>query len=354
MTLQTWTCSKLVSTSLCYRPVPAKLRTVSYVQKAFVSSSPVQSFRPLEALPTIGVDTFREQYFQPERPAVLPRSHFKSIPAVTKWFKHNDVSTTEKHRSTARLNTEYLLRYASHALVPLELTRPAEDPGQITSKGNGSENQRQPSAETMSFVQFDAPLSLFLEWMQSTETRHHMERIYLAQCQLYNLPSPLQRDLEAPDLVRKAGLDDIYDTNLWMGRPPTYTPLHRDPNPNLFVQLAGQKVVRLIAPAMGQTLFDSIRAQLGQSGGKHAAAFRGAEMMQGRERALLEDAVWSESDTDEGIFIADGYAFEAHLGAGDGLFIPKGWWHSIKGVGDGVTASVSVLLLSFCCDRSRY
>jgi hypothetical protein len=33
-----------------------------------------------------------------------------------------------------------------------------------------------------------------------------------------------------------------------IGHPPTYTPLHRDPNPNIFVQLAGEKVVRLLAP----------------------------------------------------------------------------------------------------------
>jgi len=26
---------------------------------------------------------------------------------------------------------------------------------------------------------------------------------------------------------------------------------------------------------------------------------------------------------------------------GDALFIPKGWWHSIKSVGIGVTASVN-------------
>jgi ribosomal protein L16 Arg81 hydroxylase len=50
--------------------------------------------------------------------------------------------------------------------------------------------------------------------------------------------------------------------------------------------------------------------------------------------------VWGDSVSAD----TEGSGYEAHLEAGDGLFIPKGWWHSIKGVGEGVTASVSVLV----------
>jgi hypothetical protein len=124
---------------------------------------------------------------------------------------------------------------------------------------------------------------------------------------------------------------------VWIGHPPTYTPLHRDPNPNLFVQLAGEKVVRLLAPDEGQSVFAAVRAQLGKSGGRGAAAIRGEEMMQGGERALLDEAVWGDDER----------VFEAKLGAGDGLFIPKGWWHSIKGVGEDVTGSVSAFFFGF-------
>lgn len=63
--------------------------------------------------------------------------------------------------------------------------------------------------------------------------------------------------------------------------------------------------------------------------------------MQGQERALLDEMVWSVPVSAG----SDGAGYEAHLGAGDGLFIPKGWWHSIKGIGEGVTASVSAYLL---------
>jgi hypothetical protein len=97
----------------------------------------------------------------------------------------------------------------------------------------------------------------------------------------------------------------------------------------------------LLAPQDGQAVFARVRRQLGRSGGRDATVFRGEEMMQGRERDLLERGVWGdvhvegeEGETCEG--------FEAELEAGDGLFIPKGWWHSIKGVGTNVTASVSL------------
>jgi ribosomal protein L16 Arg81 hydroxylase len=71
-------------------------------------------------------------------------------------------------------------------------------------------------------------------------------------------------------------------------------------------------------------------------------------MMQGQERILLEQAVWDDADSDGTNNVQD-EGYEAHLEAGDGLFIPKGWWHSIKGIGEGVTASVSFIYLLFEC-----
>lgn len=70
-------------------------------------------------------------------------------------------------------------------------------------------------------------------------------------------------------------------------------------------------------------------------GGRASATMRGEEMMQGAEKRVLEEEVW----VDESEGTATG--FEAELGSGDGLFIPKGWWHSVKGVGKGMTGSVS-------------
>ncbi|MCJ1308158.1 hypothetical protein MMC25_001810 [Agyrium rufum] len=164
------------------------------------------------------------------------------------------------------------------------------------------------------------------------------ERLYLAQAPLSDLPSKLRGDLPVPELVLKAGKGDVYDANLWMGIPPTYTPFHRDPNPNLLVQLAGAKEVRILSPEAGDRVYREVRERIGSREGK--SKFRGEEMMAGEERKLLEEAIWSETGSvslnGEGL-----EGFQAHLDRGDGIFIPHGWWHSIRGVGEGISGSVS-------------
>lgn len=143
----------------------------------------------------------------------------------------------------------------------------------------------------------------------------------------------MRDDVPTPDLVLRAGKGDVYDSSIWLGRAPTYTPLHRDPNPNLFVQLAGRKVVRILRPRDGDAVFARVQERIG---GSASATMRGEEMMRGAEKRALEEEVWGEGLDEEGAM----QGFEAEVARGDGLFIPKGWWHSIKGVGEGMTGSV--------------
>lgn len=294
------------------------------------SATTSHRYRPLEGLQYAHIDHFREQCFVPERPAILPRRLFRDLPAVERWFHPQSPSN-----SLARLNTEYLERHGANAFVPLEFT-------QLPTAESESPNQE------LSFQRFSAPLSLFLQWMETAETQPQQStRLYLAQCQLLDLPKPLHEDFPIPELVSQAGRGDIYDTNVWIGHPPTYTPLHRDPNPNLFVQLAGEKVVRMVSPDDGFKLFGAARRHIGKSGGREEAAFRGEEMMQGPERALLEKVVWDDADTETDGLTRGREGYEASLEAGDGLFIPKGWWHSIKGIGEGATGSVCPSLLVY-------
>jgi hypothetical protein len=164
-------------------------------------------------------------------------------------------------------------------------------------------------------------------------------RIYLAQAPIANLPQGLRDDLPTPEVVLKAGKGDVYDSSIWLGEAPTYTSLHRDPNPNLFVQLAGKKIVRLFRPETGRRIFAKVQEQIG---GTASASIRGEEMMAGAEKKALEQEVWGENDNE-----FRSAAWEAELGAGDGLFIPKGWWHSVKGIGDGMTGSVRFVVLRF-------
>jgi hypothetical protein len=155
----------------------------------------------------------------------------------------------------------------------------------------------------------------------------------LAQAPIGDLPSGLQKDVPTPDLVLTAGKGDLYDSSIWLGHAPTYTPLHRDPNPNLFVQLAGRKVVRLFEPSIGRAILASIHEKLGSIG---SASIRGEEMMQGAEKEALLKAVWSSNAPYTSL------CSQAELGPGDALYIPQGWWHSVRGIGSGMTGSVGL------------
>lgn len=287
-------------------------RSSHFISPYSTASPP--SWHRVGTLHDSSVEAFRQEAFIPSLPVVLPQGHFSEIPALRKWF----------HRSGNQLNTyalaqDYLSQFRD-SVVPLELTRLPD--GSVI---NDTES---------TFHRAEAPLGLFLEWTKHANART-ADRLYLAQASFSVLPQGLRDDLPTPGIVAKAGKGDVYDTNLWMGVPPTYTPLHRDPNPNLFVQLAGKKTVRLLKPAAGHEVFASVQNALGQSG---SSTFRGEEMMKGKEKRLLEAHVWGTKSPPEGA-ISSGY--EACLERGDGLFIPQGWWHSIRGVGEGVTGSVS-------------
>ncbi|KAH7085734.1 hypothetical protein BKA63DRAFT_25968 [Paraphoma chrysanthemicola] len=244
--------------------------------------------------------------FNANGPALFPNG-FADIPAIEKWFH-----CARDNTKTPMLNTTYLEQFDA-SIVPLELTQ--TDP-------NG----------TTTFERFEAPLSLLLAHMTGPLTPQ--TRLYLAQHSLADLPSALQADLPTPALLKQLGRGDIYASSLWMGRPPTRTPLHRDPNPNLFVQLAGRKVVRLMKPDIGRTVYEKVLRNLGEAGGR--ANIRGEKMMQGAELEAMESVIWNdvEEGKEEGV--------EAVLDAGDGLYMPLGWWHAVRGVGEGVGANASV------------
>jgi hypothetical protein len=270
-------------------------------------------------LPDATLDTFRQHAFEPAVPALLPKGYQVHIPAVTKWFM--------KHRKNGKgvpLDIHYVSKFKV-ARVPLEITNNGE------------------------FVRIENSFGFFLELVNAAVSTwilppgHRSDdpssaytiptaKIYIAQASLADLPKGMRDDLPTPELVLKAGKGDVYDSSLWLGQAPTYTPLHRDPNPNLFVQLAGRKVVRLYEPRAGNAVFSKVQEQIG---GSASATMRGEEMMQGEEKELLEKEVWSDGQD------TIGGAWEAELDAGDALFIPKGWWHSVKGLGEGINGSVN-------------
>lgn len=311
------------------------LRTVSLLQGNYLvrhaSAVPRSALSAVDTVlkqyDSVDVEEFRRRAFIPEVPLLMTCSLDPEVnnrdtcssPAATKWFVYHNTPTLGGRRISFNLS-----RFGD-AIVPLEIV-------------SGCAHGR--TAET--FERIDAPLALLLSHAKdfaeridnaAAKTRSDEIRMYMAQAQLIDLPPEMAADIATPKLVVQAGKGDIYDTNLWMGVPPTYTPLHKDPNPNLFLQLASEKVVRLYRPEVGLQLFRRVQEKLHS---RSSSVFRGVEMMQGPEKIALEDAVWGEG--------AETNGHEVTVRAGDALFIPKGWWHSIKSVSDvDVTASVSAM-----------
>ena len=238
---------------------------------------------------------------------------------------------------SSELRTSFWSEHES-TFVPLE----------VTTKNRSSASKVGGEAEE--FERLEAPLKILITWLYrksqpvygSPQPEGDMS-IYLAQCDLSSLPKYLQADVPIPKLLQhstSAGIKgDIYASSLWLGRPPTYTPLHRDPNPNLFIQLAGKKTIRLLPSEVGDALYREVTTTLSPNSASLSSRIRGEEMMVGPQKAALHDAVWNGSST-YGKFLQN-HCLETTLGLGDALLTPKGWWHSVKSVGEGVTASVN-------------
>ncbi|KAI9727557.1 MAG: hypothetical protein M1828_006499 [Chrysothrix sp. TS-e1954] len=294
--------------------------------------------QPLPSLRSPTLQLFQDRAFNPALPHVLPAyatdpSHpERRIPALSKWFLHSHGGNgAGANRPTSSLNIEYLLRHLETAetdpLVPLEVTRFAHA------------TARHPT----SFETTQAPLSEFLRYLStSTSSKttptptNEITHLYLSQSPLpHTLPPSLLPSLPTPTLALRAGRGDIYLSSLWLGTPPTYTPLHKDPNDNLFVQLVGCKLLRIMDPGVGGAVLREGRRRAGMSGrGVGGVGLRGEEMMVGRERVEVDALVWGADgeQEDTGENEADIHVFEAEVQPGDACYIPRGWWHSIRGL----------------------
>ncbi|KAK3303225.1 uncharacterized protein B0T15DRAFT_365181, partial [Chaetomium strumarium] len=239
------------------------------------------------------------------------------FPGSKKWFIPNH------KRSSADLSP-YLSERLNDHMVPFELVL----------AGDGE-------LGTTRFIRFDAPFALFvaaLAYNKAHLARECFADLYITQFPLSDLPKELQDDFPMPEFLAAAdpapvdnAVPDVYSSSLWLGLEPTYTPWHCDPNHNLFCQLAGSKVIRLMPPEAGLMLFQKVKRGLGGPG---SPFIRGEEMMQGPERKAFFDAVWSAAPP-EGML-------EVELRPRDVLYLNKHWWHSVRSVGDSGRLNASV------------
>ncbi|KAK0640850.1 hypothetical protein B0T16DRAFT_292500, partial [Cercophora newfieldiana] len=299
----------------------------------------------------VNVADFRRDAFEPEKPMLIkaPKTDSLTSPSfpghsLRKWFK--------EYQQTDASDWDLSL---FHDVVPYELLLPTNhtvdhpvhhfishlsSSKESVQLGLGQFLQTQvnspPAHGTSSeqFFRFEAPLALMVAAIKFNDTRmaaSRLKQLYIAQAPLNMLPGELQRDLFTPELVLAAGKGDIYDSSVWIGLEPTFTPWHRDPNPNLFHQLWSRKEVRLLPPQRGAQIFRQTRAELGMPGDYR---IRGSEMMVGAERQALFEAIWGEGAPDD--------ILSASLGPGDALFVPKGWWHSVRSEGQFGEPNASV------------
>ncbi|PWN23087.1 Clavaminate synthase-like protein [Microstroma glucosiphilum] len=122
--------------------------------------------------------------------------------------------------------------------------------------------------------------------------------------------------------------------NVWIGPEGTFTPIHRDPYENLFVQVIGTKRVHLFPPSYGPNLYlsPSTTSQSNTS------------------TIPTEDYLLESSDSDTAAQRASHFPLlneamacqgAAHtiLGPGDALYIPQGWFHCIKSLETSVSVN---------------
>lgn len=303
------------------------------------------------------IDAFRQNSFIPQKPFCFKNdgaiAHAQpNLPAASKWFTATPPEAAASPSTAATATLSPYLDDFLHAPLPYELYSPSvgNTPPVVSFCDWLSQSQDLTDQvlagilhaaapghlDSGSFFQLHAPLKLLAKALEFNERQLAKGLqpllLYIAQASVTDLPQGLREDLPTPTVVQKAGRGDVYDSSIWLGTEPTYTPLHRDPNPNLFCQLCRQKVVRLLPPELGDRVFFEVQVQIKQQG---SSRMRGKEMMEGAERAVLHEAVWSNEKLDEQLH-------EAELDAGDALFIPKGWWHSVKSVGSGGDLNGSV------------
>lgn len=294
-------------------------------------------FRTVSTIPeiksqNIDITTFKRDFFDAQKPLVL-RGAAASFPAIKRWFKDcpekkktvlgdafnpNTVFPYELVTTSAGLH-DFKIVLAHFQEINTDMSL---EPLTDSLRRHVNEEIKDTPEQDLEFLRFQFPLSLLNHVLLNLPPDYPIPNLYIAQADLSEvLNVELVQDTPLPNLVRESGKGDVYNSSLWMGLEPTFTPWHRDPNHNFFCQLCSFKAVRILPPNRGKTLFVNTMAKV-EPTTAFSTRIRGEEMMQGVQRKALLDAVWGDEAPDT--------IRETVLQPGDALFLPKGWWHSLK------------------------
>eukprot|EP01112_Ceratiomyxa_fruticulosa_P020231 TRINITY_DN683_c0_g1_i4.p1 TRINITY_DN683_c0_g1~~TRINITY_DN683_c0_g1_i4.p1 ORF type:complete len:450 (-),score=90.95 TRINITY_DN683_c0_g1_i4:174-1523(-) len=142
------------------------------------------------------------------------------------------------------------------------------------------------------------------------------DRGYLAQTQLFDQIPILRNDIMIPDYCA-LDADDEPQINAWYGPKGTITPLHFDPDHNLFVQVVGKKYIRLYSPEHTPSLYPH------SSGLTTNTSQVDVENVDLEKFPLVKNVNYLECVIEEGQM----------------LYIPRKWWHYVRSL--SVSFSVS-------------
>ena len=159
------------------------------------------------------------------------------------------------------------------------------------------------------------------------------EIMYMAQ---NDIPPSLLPDVSIPgfcsDGQYQIGQGKLYNTMIWIGPRDCVSRLHYDPLDNMFLQIIGTKRVYLVDPTVSTDLLyvdTSLYQQHNMSS---------IENMDDELELLSRDQTTKEWKTKQIHVVESQYPnllqiptiYETTLYAGDVLFIPSKWWHTVR------------------------
>ncbi len=130
-------------------------------------------------------------------------------------------------------------------------------------------------------------------------------------------------DIRWPDFLQPDG-HPLGNGWLWYGPRGSFTPLHHDLTNNLMAQFRGRKLVKLVAPFESAHLYN------------HEHRYSRVDL----------DAV----DLARFPEMADVTIFEVVIGPGEMLFVPAGWWHTVR----ALDVSITITFPNFVWETDHY